>query len=85
MKIEICESLMQSYLRHVKKCLITQTNWRVSDSWGMSLAAYKNAENIFNKIHGIRTFPAYSERVLLGAAPNASLDSLREAVCMISY
>ena len=33
MKIEVGESLCYSYLRHVKQCLIVQTNWKASDHW----------------------------------------------------
>lgn len=33
MKIEIAESLALSYLKHVKKCVMYQTNWKPSDKW----------------------------------------------------
>lgn len=33
MKIEVCESLACSYLRHVKRCWIVQTNWKASEHW----------------------------------------------------
>lgn len=33
MKIEIGESLMYSWLRHVKGCQIVQNNWKVSPTW----------------------------------------------------
>ncbi len=33
MKIEISESLGYSYLRHVKRCWLVQTNWKVSEHW----------------------------------------------------
>lgn len=33
MKIEMGESLMVSWLRHVKGCQIVQTNWTVSPTW----------------------------------------------------
>ena len=33
MKIEIGESLGYSYLRHVKRCWLVQTNWKVSEHW----------------------------------------------------
>ena len=36
MKIEMGESLMQSYLKHKKGCLITQTNWKTLRSWKKS-------------------------------------------------
>ena len=33
MKIEIGESLLQSYLKNVKNCILTQTNWKTATSW----------------------------------------------------
>ena len=33
MKIEICESLCASWLKHKKRCLLVQTNWKVSPTW----------------------------------------------------
>ena len=33
MKIEVGESLIYSWLRHVKKCQIAQTNWKTSPLW----------------------------------------------------
>lgn len=33
MKIEIGESLMISWLRHIKECQIAQTNWKPSPKW----------------------------------------------------
>jgi hypothetical protein len=33
MKIEIGESLMLSYLKHIKKCRFYQTNWKISSNW----------------------------------------------------
>ena len=33
MKIEIGESLCYSYLRHVKRCWLVQTNWKASENW----------------------------------------------------
>lgn len=41
MKIEMCESLLYSWLRHVKECKIVQTNWKVSGKWEL-----KNADEI---------------------------------------
>lgn len=35
MKIEIGESLLYSWLRHVKECQIVQTNWKASSQWGL--------------------------------------------------
>lgn len=33
MKIEIGESLCYSYLRHVKRCWLVQTNWKTPEHW----------------------------------------------------
>ena len=33
MKIEMGESLMQSWLKHAKECKITQLNWKPSTNW----------------------------------------------------
>jgi hypothetical protein len=33
MKIEIAESLIFSWLRHVQGCVVTQMNWKPSPSW----------------------------------------------------
>ena len=33
MKIEMCESLFYSWLRHVKECQVVQTNWKPSPAW----------------------------------------------------
>lgn len=34
MKIDVCESLACSYLRHVKRCWIVQANWKAPGDWG---------------------------------------------------
>lgn len=36
MKIEIGESLALSYLKHVKKCVLYQNNWKISSKWAKS-------------------------------------------------
>lgn len=33
MKIEMGESLIYSWLRHIKQCQIAQLNWKISDKW----------------------------------------------------
>ena len=35
MKIEMGESLLYSWLRHVKECQVVQTNWKSSSKWEM--------------------------------------------------
>ena len=36
MKIEMGESLLYSWLRHVKECQLVQTNWKASPQWTLS-------------------------------------------------
>lgn len=56
MKIEIGESLIYTWLRHVKGCQIVQTNWRPSEFW--SLSNQSDLQNIMNAIDQL--FPDYS-------------------------
>ena len=51
MKIEMGESLMQSYLKCEKSCLITQTNWKTSSQWNVSDENYQSIKAVFEKIH----------------------------------
>ena len=48
MKIEIGESLGYSYLRHVKKCWLVQTNWKGSEHWEKSLTDEELEESFFS-------------------------------------
>jgi len=50
MKIEIGESLIYSYLRHNKQCLVTQTNWKASGGWDISESIKEQAISEFLKI-----------------------------------
>ena len=50
MKIEMGESLLQSYLKHVKNCLISQTNWKTSSNWNIDSSCRDRLEYIYNKI-----------------------------------
>ena len=54
MKIEIGESLALSYLKHVKKCVIYQTNWKSSSRW--KKCNEEKLATIFEKISGAETF-----------------------------
>ena len=47
MKIEIGESLCLSYLKHVKRCVLYQTNWKSSSQWEKFK---ETVEAIFHKI-----------------------------------
>lgn len=46
MKIEIGESLLLSWLRHIKECQIVQTNWKASSKWEL-----KNREVLEELMH----------------------------------
>ncbi|MEQ8198357.1 MAG: hypothetical protein ABRQ27_10170 [Clostridiaceae bacterium] len=41
MKIEIGESLLLSWLKHIKECRVVQTNWKASSKWEL-----KNKEKL---------------------------------------
>ena len=58
MKIEIAESLIASYLKHVKKCLIVQTNWGVSSNWDVEETANNQTQAVYDKII---THPEFSD------------------------
>lgn len=45
MKIEIGESIVYSWLRHVKKCQIVQSNWKTSPEW-----VHSNVDNNLQSI-----------------------------------
>ncbi|GGM55874.1 hypothetical protein [Porphyromonas pasteri] len=49
MKIEIGESLAVSYLKHVKRCVIYQTNWKSSSQWDF-LGEVKDASEAFERL-----------------------------------
>lgn len=42
----MCESLLTSYLKYIKKCLVTQTNWKTTSNWG----DVKEVETTYSKI-----------------------------------
>ncbi len=54
MKIEIGESLTLSYLKHVKRCVLYQTNWKSSSKW----RKHNNVEveSLFHKANVLMTF-----------------------------
>jgi hypothetical protein len=51
MKIEIGESLISSYLRHVEDCRIVQTNWKTSNQWKITEYEEKKSRELFEKIN----------------------------------
>jgi hypothetical protein len=50
MKIEIGESLMMSYLKHVKKCIFYQLNWKVSSTWDIAKENFEKIQFVYDKI-----------------------------------
>ena len=50
MKIEIGESLISSYLNHVKGCRVIQSNWKTSGSWVITDHEKSIANNFYQKI-----------------------------------
>jgi hypothetical protein len=50
MKIEICESLIFSWLRHVQGCVVTQMNWKPSSTW--RVARESDLTEAFDDIRG---------------------------------
>lgn len=48
MKIEMGESLIYSWLRHIKECQIVQTNWKVSRNW--KILHEKEIQNLISSI-----------------------------------
>jgi hypothetical protein len=50
MKIEIGESLICSYLKHIEGCRIVQTNWKTSGQWSVTEYDKEQAKLLFEKI-----------------------------------
>lgn len=68
MKLEIAESLIYSYLKHVEGCRIVQTNWRTSGKWVITEYETERARMLFNKISESEFF--------IGIFKNSSFDQL---------
>ena len=62
MKIEIGESLALSYLKHVKRCIIYQTNWKASSLWTISNEEKKALEVIFEAVRKSEEFRDISKK-----------------------
>lgn len=57
MKIEIGESLLLSWLRHIKECQLVQTNWKASSKWELKHKEaleqlMKNSSEVFKSKYG---------------------------------
>lgn len=59
MKIEIGESLVYSYLKHIEGCRVVQTNWKTSGNWVVTDFEQERAKELHHKVatspyfHGI--------------------------------
>ena len=61
MKIEICQSLIFSWLRHVQGCVVTQTSWKPSPTWGVArecelTEAFEAIRSFANQHIGVQIF-----------------------------
>ena len=61
MKIEAGESLVYSWMRHIKKCQFVQTSWKVSPKWDISgtdtlEALFDEIAEHFQQKHGLEVF-----------------------------
>ena len=59
MKIEVGESLMRSWLRHIEGCQFAELNWKPSSSWpvcGDAQPLMNAARDHFNKALGVEIF-----------------------------
>lgn len=75
MKIEIGESLLQSYLKTVKECILTQTNWKTSSSWKIDKTDLNKTEYIFTQIQKHTDFSdVFKKSSLDQALKQAELD-----------
>ena len=50
MKIEIGESLIYSWLKHVKNCHIVQTNWKISSNWERENSVHDKVMDLFQTL-----------------------------------
>lgn len=70
MKIEISESLLFSWLKHIKECQLVQTNWKASRKWELKNREtleqlMKTSDELFTRKYG---YDIYKK--------NSSLDQL---------
>ncbi len=92
MKIEIGESLCYSYLRHVKRCWLVQTNWKVSEHWEkyktdeeletMFLAMKQRFDrdgNVFKKTTGVAQFLGQGEIDVVGVDQQSGVHAMEVA------
>jgi hypothetical protein len=76
MKVEIGESLIYSFLRHEKECLITQTNWKPSGNWNIPKDIKDRAIHEFDKINKHFAFSEIFKSNLSQTIKQAEIDVL---------
>ena len=90
MKIEMGESLCYSYLRHVKRCWLVQTNWKVSSHWTPKKTSdeleerfqnmrKKFGDKTFNKTKKAEQFLKQSEVDLVGIDQQGNIHAMEIA------
>lgn len=72
MKVEIGESLLQSYLKHVKKCVFYQANWKISSSW--ETFNDEKVQGIYDKIRADSVFDVFKKSSLSQSLRQAEID-----------
>lgn len=77
MKIEIGESLALSYLKHVKNCVIYQTNWKSSRQWAF-LGREEDASEAFDRLvkDGLLSFQGKTKPSFTQFLKQAEIDIL---------
>ena len=73
MKIEMGESLLYSWLRHVKECQIVQLNWKVSPKWDLQkedklIEIMETTNSYFESNYGYQIYKNNSLNQLLAQA-----------------
>ncbi|MDY3548290.1 hypothetical protein PG291_06725 [Riemerella anatipestifer] len=72
MKLEIGESLILSYLKHVKKCVFYQTNWKSSNEW--EVFNDEKVQNIYDRVKGDSNFNVFKKSQLGQLLKQAEVD-----------
>ncbi|MDM1377657.1 MULTISPECIES: hypothetical protein [Myroides] len=72
MKLEIGESLILSYLKHVKKCVFYQTNWKISSKW--ETFNDEKVQTIYDKIKSDVMFDVFKKSQLSQLLKQAEID-----------
>lgn len=72
MKLEIGESLILSYLKHVKKCVFHQTNWKSSSNW--ETFNDEKVQSIYDKIKENLVFDVFKKSKLSQLLRQAEVD-----------